>query len=459
MAFLLLLFVNPTLLFFNAVFLDPFVFPPSLQLLFYSSPCWFPSTIDLLSIYPNAAFLKLDTYANTLHCLRCFFHYRILLLILFPSSCSTDPSIYYYYHYYYLFIIIIIIIIIIIDSLPLHPRNKLLIYHRYLLSKISWDLTIADISMTWIKQTLDNKVSDYIRRWLEMPISGTLDVISLSKKKCGLGFVNVSGRFVQCQNTIRSCLKNSQNSDLRKIYEKTHTNTNLQYDQFNSTREVIKNIRAGKEQHIGNELTTQALVVKSIWKHSNKASSVLWSKVITQLPKNIYNFCIRYVNNTLANNTNLHKWGKAPSPLCSACNKPQTLGHVVAGCSVHLNEKRYNYRHLVLLNIVKSIKNSEVRRIYADLEGYISPSIISGEDKRPDIIIVERDNVCIFELSIGFETNISTNSERKMNNYSQLLEDLKSRYKKVKFINLSMGAIGIYGDTCFNLKSVLKLWV
>ena len=97
-----------------------------------------------------------------------------------------------------------------------------------------------------------------------------------------------------------------------------------------------------------------------------------------------------------------------------------------------------------------------MRRIYADLEGYISPSIISGEDKRPDIIIVERDTVYIFELTIGFETNISTNAERKKNNYSQLLEDLKSRYKKVKFINLSMGAIGIYGDTCFNLNSVLK---
>ena len=90
--------------------------------------------------------------------------------------------------------------------------------------------------------------------------------------------------------------------------------------------------------------------------------------------------------------------GKAPSPHCSACNKPQTLGHVVAGCSVHLSEKRYNYRHdSVLLNIVKSIKSSEVRRIYADLEGYISPSIISGEDKRPDIIIVERDTV--FKIS------------------------------------------------------------
>ena len=76
-----------------------------------------------------------------------------------------------------------------------------------------------------------------------------------------------------------------------------------------------------------------------------------------------------------------------------------------------------------------------MRRIYADLEGYISPSIISGEDKRPDIIIVERDTVYNFELTIGFETNMSTNSERKQNNYSKLLEDLKSRYEKVKFIN------------------------
>ena len=48
-----------------------------------------------------------------------------------------------------------------------------------------------------------------------------------------------------------------------------------------------------------------------------------------------------------------------------------------------------------------------MRRIYTDLEGYISPSIISGEDKRSDIIIIERDNVYVFELTIGFETNIS----------------------------------------------------
>ena len=33
-----------------------------------------------------------------------------------------------------------------IDNLPLHPKNKMKIYQRYVLSKISWYLTITNIS-------------------------------------------------------------------------------------------------------------------------------------------------------------------------------------------------------------------------------------------------------------------------------------------------------------------------
>ncbi len=40
-----------------------------------------------------------------------------------------------------------------IDLKPLHPRNKLLLYRRYLLSKISWHFTIATISKTWCLKT------------------------------------------------------------------------------------------------------------------------------------------------------------------------------------------------------------------------------------------------------------------------------------------------------------------
>ena len=46
-----------------------------------------------------------------------------------------------------------------IDLLPLHPKNKLLLYNRYLLSKISWHLTVANLPKTWVIENLDNFVS------------------------------------------------------------------------------------------------------------------------------------------------------------------------------------------------------------------------------------------------------------------------------------------------------------
>ena len=106
------------------------------------------------------------------------------------------------------------------------------------------------------------------------------------------------------------------------------------------------------EDRITTVLTRHSLVIKSIWEHGMRSAAQIWSKFILKLPKNIYNFSIRCVNNSLANASNMHKWGKTTSSLCLHCNKNQTLGHVVAGCEILLREKRYNYRHdFILLNV------------------------------------------------------------------------------------------------------------
>ena len=70
-----------------------------------------------------------------------------------------------------------------IDKLPLHPKNKLLIYQRYILSKLSQHLTVAGLNITWVKQNLDNVVNSYIRSWLEIQVSGTLNIVTLSYNK------------------------------------------------------------------------------------------------------------------------------------------------------------------------------------------------------------------------------------------------------------------------------------
>ena len=38
-----------------------------------------------------------------------------------------------------------------IDKISLHPRHKIALYKSYLLSQISWDLTVANIGLTWVK--------------------------------------------------------------------------------------------------------------------------------------------------------------------------------------------------------------------------------------------------------------------------------------------------------------------
>ena len=61
-----------------------------------------------------------------------------------------------------------------IDKLPLHPKNKILLYNRYLFSKISWHFSVTNISKTWISETLNSIASKYIRKWLELPDCATL---------------------------------------------------------------------------------------------------------------------------------------------------------------------------------------------------------------------------------------------------------------------------------------------
>ena len=50
----------------------------------------------------------------------------------------------------------------------------------------TWHLTIASISKTWITEHLDSVVRGYVRKWLDIPISGTLSNVFLGRNKFGL---------------------------------------------------------------------------------------------------------------------------------------------------------------------------------------------------------------------------------------------------------------------------------
>ena len=67
----------------------------------------------------------------------------------------------------------------------------------------------------------------------------------------------------------------------------------------------------------------------------------LWSPAQGILPKNIFNFAIEYIDNTLPAKKNLCIWGLASTYYCSFCLKPESLLHVIAGCTIYLNDGHF----------------------------------------------------------------------------------------------------------------------
>ena len=173
-----------------------------------------------------------------------------------------------------------------------------------------------------MKNKIDPIVSRYIRLWLEIPVNGTLNIVTQSKRKFGLGVT----RHTQCQVTFRNKLRKSGNHNIREI-DKSTSNVNIQYDQFNSTRDALKHIRSSDVSCIMEKLTIQSLVVKSIWELVDGRFINQWSNVI------IFNFTIHYFNNTLASGTNAIKLGITNSIFC---DQQQALGHVICGCETAL---------------------------------------------------------------------------------------------------------------------------
>ena len=142
--------------------------------------------------------------------------------------------------------------------------------------------------------------------------------------------------------------------------------------------------------------------------------------------------------------------------------QPETLNHVVAGCKTYFDEKRYNWRHdSVLLLIAKTLSSVSNYSLYADLNGFDSPSIVTDNENRPDCILrlagdQDSRELYIIELTVGFETNLQKNALRKEAKNRMLLSHLRQKLDKVFFVNLSLSALGFYDSSCSSFTDMLK---
>ena len=214
-------------------------------------------------------------------------------------------------------------------------------------------------------------------------------------------------------SSLSNMLKQIDN--IRSLWKNTSSGTNIQYDIYRNTKEALKAVKREHKDRLQNILTFQGSLLSHLFNQNLPQINKLWSKVQSSMPKNIFNFTIRYLNNTLATQKNLKKWNLSQTSDCSFCFLPESFLHVVAGCKTYLEQGRYTWRHNSILNfLATSLKAVNESTIYADIPGFLSPSIITGENLRPDLLLRTNHNyLYILELTVGFESNPETNATRK----------------------------------------------
>ena len=129
---------------------------------------------------------------------------------------------------------------------------------------------------------------------------------------------------------------------------------------------------------------------------------------------------------------------------------------MVAGCQSYLD--RFTWRHNSILNfIANALESVDETTLFADLHGFRSPSILTGETYRPDLLFsCPNGTLYVVELTVGYESNLHNNAKRKEAKYRELVSQLHETYNQVKFVNLSMSSLGIFAQECSAFLDMLK---
>ena len=177
--------------------------------------------------------------------------------------------------------------------------------------------------------------------------------------------------------------------------------------------------------------------------------SDIWKYTAFQLQ-----FLLRAVCDVLPTPTNLKTWGLTEDPMCTLCQKPANLEHILSSCQVALTQGRYTWRHNQVLRALAHTLETERKKDHVQTEHQRFISFVrSGEQttgtkpqhrkgilnmardwelrvdlekklvfppivettQRPDILLISEQTkkLVVIELTVPWETRCQEAHERK----------------------------------------------
>ena len=371
-----------------------------------------------------------------------------------------------------------------VDELLIRNEYKIRIYRDYILPATRFHLTVHELTSTSLDK-LDALANRYVKRWTHLPRSATPAVLHLP---CFLDIKSIKCLYHECQTAayVSSRLKadhkvqNALDSKLKREAHWTRKSSvtvksqavfeSLPTENNPNSKYLIKtakdNVKKDFIEHWKSHVKSLLMQGNFLRLAETLEADVDWKSKLFNLPRNMTQFLLNSVLDTLPTNSNLVRWNQRSNERCTLCGSKETLLHVLNNCEPML--ERYTWRHDSVLNLLFNILcdfKSPDTDIYADLsngnkEGISTiPISVAITNQRPDLVLVNKvkKQISILELTIPFESGIEKAHERKTEKYSQLISDIKDSGYDISFHALEIGSRGMISkensERIFNLLS------
>ena len=103
---------------------------------------------------------------------------------------------------------------------------------------------------------------------------------------------------------------------------------------------------------------------------------------------------------------------------------------IIIGCQQYLDH--FTWRHDSILNFIANSLQPVINvhsSLYANVNGFLNPSIIAGENYRPDLLfLIQSKCLYVLEWTVGLESNLNNNALREKEKYLNLIKEMSRNY-------------------------------
>ena len=288
----------------------------------------------------------------------------------------------------------------IVDRLPLNGLMKLWLYQYYLLAHLSWPLMIHDFSRSFAVE-LTETVNHKLKKWAGLYKSADLGCLFRSRDLPGsLGLTSVTSHFEKMQVIKCSILKDSQDPDVKHIYEAKSKRTSKWKVKWSSEkttahltdeanlsklfpaqttkqglgsgnfianptpREFRGMITAAAERKEHEELLSHSITRChqgrwTTWYEKTMPFNLSWNNLIHGPGPHVIEVVLNStINSSMA--PNMRKIGVTKPDMCPICSSSEscTLHHMISSFITALSQGRYTWRHDSVLQLLQSLVSS-----------------------------------------------------------------------------------------------------